>query len=236
MRIDWKKLKNGRGWILALFIVGLLWIFGSFFANLSFPDSSYNFLGATNKVKLDPGKPVTQIFTAKENNLDQVKVVLENTGLRTGEKIDFELMDATCEKMLAQNIYHFYNFSPFIYYRLTFPAIPDSAGQTYCFKVTYFSPFDRGSDRPYLGASEGEQFAGWSYTNEGNNRTYENRTLQMRPSYSAGNFLGDLSRLSDRISQYKPEFLKGSALTLIFCAFIVGTISLLWLLVFRKED
>jgi hypothetical protein len=125
---------------------------------------------------------------------------------------------------------------PRIYYHVNFPTIPDSAGQTYCFKTTYFSRFDRGSDLPYLGTSKGKQFAGWSYANEGNNRTYENRTLQMRPSYGTESFLGNLSRLNDRISQYKPEFLKGSALTLIFCAFLIGTITLVWLLIFRKEE
>lgn len=236
MRIDWQKLKNERVWFLTILIVGLLWIFGSFFAHLSFPDSSYNFLGTTNKVKLDSGKPVTQTFEAKEGNLNQIKIVVGNADLWLTEEIVFELADASCETTIARDTMTMFTPESHIYYHFNFPTLPDSAGQTYCFKATYFSRFDRGSDRPYLGASAGDQFSGWSYTNEGNNRTYENRTLQMRPGYSAGGFLGDLGQLNDRISQYKPEFLKGSALTLIFCAFIVGTISLLWLLVFKREE
>ncbi len=220
----------------AFFVGGLLWIFGSFFANLSFPDSSYRFLGSTKQAKLDSGKPITQIFTGEENNLNQIKIIIGDLDLQPMEKIVLELAEASCETTLARDTLTFLTPKPHIYYHFNFSPLPDSAGQTYCFKVTYFSPFDRGSDRPYLGASEGEQFAGWSYTNEGNNRTYENRTLQMRPSYGSGNFLGDLGRLNDRISQYKPAFLKGPVLTLIFCAFIVSTILLLWLLVFKKED
>ena len=236
MRIDWQKLKNERIWLLTLLVGGLLWIFGSFLANVSFPDSRYNFLGATNKAKLDPGKPVTQVFEASENNLDQVKIIVGNPNLWPTEKIVFELADPSCEATIARDTMTFLTPEPHIYYHFNFPAIPDSAGRMYCFKTTYFSRFDRGSNRPYLGASEGEQFTGWSYINEGNNRVYENRTLQMRPSYSAGSFLGDLDRLNDRISQYKPEFLKGAALALIFCIFTVGTITLVWLLIFREEE
>ncbi len=236
LHFDWKKMKNEKIWILALFVCGLFWIFGSFFVNLSFPDSSYNFPGKTYQVKLDSGKPVTQTFTAKENDLNQIKIVLGNSSLQLGEKIVFELADATCEKTLAQGTYHFYDMSPFIYYHFTFPALSDSLGQTYCFKVTYYSPINRKGDRPYLGASEGEQFLGWSYTNAGNPLIYENRTLQMRPAYGTGSFFGDLEQLNNRLSQYKPGFLKGTGLTLIFSLFFIGTIALVYLLVFKKEE
>ncbi|MDP3956961.1 MAG: hypothetical protein Q8Q10_00470 [bacterium] len=231
-------LKIHRSQILLslLFIGGLLLILFSFYNTLSFPDTSYNFLGASGKAKLDSGKPITQVFTAKENNLNQVKIIGGNFDLMLREKIVFELADSGCEAILASQSANFLTPSPHIYYRFNFPAIPDSAGKKYCFRVTYFSPIDRGDERPYLAISEGERFRGQSYINEGNNRIYENRTLQMRPAYTVGSFPGDLGRLNDRISQYKPEFLKGSALTIIFCAFIVSTISLVWLLVFRKED
>lgn len=231
-----KKLRSARTWLITIFVLGLIWIFGSFFMDLSFPDSSYNFLGATNKVKLDSGKPVTQHFVAKENNLNQIKVILQNAEIQQGEKINFELMDADCENTLAISTHRSYHSSPFIYYRFRFAEITTSAGQTYCLRITYYSPLDRGSERPYLGASEGEPFTGWSYFNEATNRVYENRTLQMRPSYGSGSFLGDLQQLNNRLSQYKPEFLKGASLTLLFLAFLIGTISLVWLFIFKKED
>ncbi len=230
------KLNNERTWLALLFVGGLLWIFVTFFSYLSFPDSSYNFIGTTNKVKLDPGAPVTQTFTATENNLNQIKVVFGNATITKKETVVFELADAACTHPLAQNTHRPYDSSPFIYYRLSFPAIPDSLGQTYCLVVTYFSPYDRGSDRPSLGASAGEQFTGLSYTNTGNGRTYENRTLQMRPSYGSGSLYGDLGRLNDRLSQYKPGFLKGPFLTGIFALFFLGTFALVYALIFRKNE
>jgi len=226
IKLQFKQLKNERLWLSIIFIVGLLFIFISLINKLSFPDTSYNFLGTTGKAKLDPGAPVTQVFTAKENNLNQIKVLLENSDMKFGEKIVFSLDDSSCNYTIAEKTYNFLDLSPFIYYRLRFPEIPDSAGRAYCLKITYFSPYDRGSDRPYIGASEGEQFTGWSYANSGNGRIYENRTLQMRPSYGTGSFWRDIERLADRLSQYKPVLLKGFVLEIISATFILGTLFL----------
>ena len=231
-----KKLKNERWWLTLLFVGGLLLIMISFYNTLSFPDSGYNFLGTSGKAKLDSGKPITQVFTARENNLNQIKIIIGNFDLILRERIDFELMDPSCENVLARQSANFFTPSPHIYYRFNFPAIPDSAGEKYCFKVTYFSPIDRGSERPYLAISEGEQFRGQSYINEGNSRVYENRTLQMRPAYTAGSFPGDFSRLNDRISQYKPNFAKGWGLTLLFGTFLLGTFALIFWIIRSKTE
>lgn len=233
--MNWKKLKNERLWLGLLFVGGLIWILGAFFANLSFPDSSYNFLGSTEKAKLDSGKPISQKFIAKDNNLNQIKIIIGNSNLWPMEKIVFELADSSCESIIARETMTFLTPEPHIYYRFNFPEIADSQGKEYCFKATYFSTFDRGIERPFLGASEEEQFAGMSYFNEGNGRLYQDRTLQMRPSYGTRSFVGDLNQLNNRISQYKPVYLKGHALTAIFVTFLLGTLLLGWLLVFRKE-
>ena len=236
MFLHWKKFTNERSLLTALFVGGLLWIFSSFLSDLSFPDSSYHFLGSTKQAKLDSGKPITQIFTSKENNLNQIKIIVGNTDLWLTEKIVFELADAFCETTIARDTMTIFTPESHIYYHFNFPAIPDSAGQTYCFRVTYFSSFDRGSDRPSLGASEGEAFVGQSYFNSGTQRLYEDRTLQMRPGYGSGSLLNDLEQLNNRISQYKPAFLKGTALTLIFATCIAGTLLLVWQFAFRKEE
>lgn len=236
MVLRWKKFITERSLLTALFVGGLLWIFGAFFINLSFPDTSYSFLGATKKAKLDSGKPVTQVFTAKADHLNQIKIIVDDIDLRLREKIVFELADAFCETTLARDTMTLFTPKPHIYYHFNFPAIPDSAGQTYCFRVAYFSPFEGDYDRPYLGASEGEQFAGWSYFNEGNNRIYEDRTLQMRPAYGSGSLLNDLEQLNNRLSQYKPEFLKGTPLTLIFGILLIGTLILIFQIIRSKNE
>lgn len=235
MRFDQEKLKGEWLWLLVIFVAGLVWISGAFFANLSFPDSSYNFLGETKKAKLDPGKPVTQTFRAEENNLNQVKIMVGNTGLWPTERIVLELADVSCDTVLATETIDFLMPDPHIYYHFNFPAIPDSQGATYCLRTTYFSGWDRGDKRPYLSASEGESFVDWSYTNEGNHRTYENRTLQLRPAYGTENFSGDMERLLDRLSQDKPWFLREAALVTLFGVFLAGTFVLVFVILWSKE-
>jgi hypothetical protein len=216
--------------LIAVFIVGILWIFGSFIGNISFPESSYNFLGESKKVKLDPGQPVFQTFTATENGLNQIKIIIGNQELEWGEKMVFELQDESCTTTIANNTLTPLTPDSHIYYRFNFPVQQNSQGRKYCFKATYFSPKDRGDERPYLAATEEEQFQNRSYTNMGNGRTYEGRTLKMRPAYGTGSFSGDLARLNDRLSQYKPAFLKHVALTLIIALSLAGTILLVMLL------
>lgn len=220
-----------------MFVLGLISILGNFFVNLSLPDSSYNFLGKTREVKLDPGKPVTQLFTAENNYLNQVKIIIGNLHLLPGEKIVFELADVYCENAVAHDTYQFFNLAPHIYYRFNFRKIPDSQGEIYCLQVTYLSPFDRDSDkRPFIEATrdEEEPFRGWSYYDEGNQKIYENRTLKIRPAYGTGSFWSDLAMLNNRLSQYKPGLIKGLILPLL-SIFILGCCFLVSWIIHSKD-
>lgn len=231
-----KLARNERFWLIFLSIIGLFLIFGTFFKNLSFPDSNYNFFGATNKAKLDPGKPITQIFTAKKNYLNQIKIIVGDINLLPTEKIVFELMDDHCENVIAQDAITFLTPDPHIYYHFNFATLPDSKEKRYCFRATYVSSLNRDKKRPYLGASEDNQFPNQSYYNEGNGRLYKGRMLQIRPAYGTQSFFSDLLTLNDRLSQYKPGFLKGSALIIIFSVFVLGTIVLLWKLSCSQKE
>jgi hypothetical protein len=222
--------------LAAVFIAGLLWIFGSLAANISFPESDYNFLGESKKVKLDPGQPVFQTFTAIDNNLNQIKIIVGNQELKWGEKIVFELQDESCATTLASDTLTPLTPDSHIYYRFNFPAQANSQGRQYCFKATYFSPRDRGNERPYLAATEEEQFRDHSYTNMGNGRTYEGRTLKMRPAYGTGSLWSDLERLNARLSQYKPWFFKETWLTSLTILTVLGSILLTALLLFFPKE
>lgn len=210
--------------VLIAFLAGLAWILWSFFRILAFPDASPDFLGETKKVKLDPGAPVIQTFAADRDGLSQMKVVFGNTDLRPGEQIIFELADATCSATLASDTFQFSTPDPNIYHRFVFTPIPNSQGKTYCFKATYFSLLDRGDDRPYLAAEKSDASIGRSYTNTGTGRTYENRTLKIRPAYAYGSWVENIDELVDRLSQYKPAYMKELAIRILGIAVIAGSI------------
>ncbi len=221
--------------LLAALLIGTIFLFIRFFSYLSFPESDYNFLGKDKKVKLDPKTSIMQIFEAKENGLDQIKIVMGNIDrLPLNESVLLELRDPQCEQVLAEDTINWLTESPKIYYRFRFPRIDDSIGKKYCLKISYEANTKRGGERPSIAVSDDDQFSDRAYTDTSNGKTYIGRTLQIRPSYSEGSLTGNLIRLENRLSQYKPEFIKGWILTIGFLM-ILGSV-LLGIIVIRTKE
>jgi hypothetical protein len=186
----------------------------SFLSSLSFPDTSYNFLGETKRVELSPGQPVTQVFSAMSDRLERIKIVMGDTHLGLTERIEFALLDATCSVVLRSATRHWYTPEPRIFTSFDFEPLVESAGQRYCLSLTYVSSARQRKDRPFIAASEGGAFASMSYTDAGKGRTYEHRSLHIRPSYGEATITGRLWQLENRLSQYKPAIVKGYMLLL----------------------
>lgn len=222
--------KNFSRILLAVFLAALVGMLVDFFAGLSFPDSYYNFLGTDKKVELKNGKPVWETFQADRDGMDRIKVRINNPpGFR--EKVLLELADESCEHVIAADTVA--SLSPVgIYYRFDFPRIADSQGKKYCFRATFASPRDA-KDGPGLYASEGADFPTDGYWNSARDKFYPGWSLQIRPAYANERFSGDIQELVDRLSQYKPEFLKGFAFQLLAVLFVVGTAVFVVLIVRR---
>ncbi len=227
------KLTTSQKMLLGGLFIGFWCIGISFVSSLTFPDSDYNFLGKKDRERLVVNKPISQIFISEENGLSAVKYSLGNLNLWPGEALQFELRDAHCEKTLATDSWIPLEPKPLIYTRFHFPRIPDSQGKSYCAYITYVSSYDRkSSEAPHINTSK---FPGRSYTLVAKNKTYENETLQMRPTYSSGNFFSDLWRLIERMSQYKPDFIKGLPLLILMTSVLLGSIVLCLWIVLAKE-
>ena len=223
------------GYILtALLAVEVVWIFTYPLFRLSFPDSSYNFLGKDKRVELEPGKIVTQVFTADRDGLDRIKIMIGDLDtLGYQDSVALALTETDCKTLIATDTISFLTPAPRIYSAFDFDRIEHSAGQTYCLKISYAAA-ERPKQRPYLAASEGEAFANTAYFDEAKDRLYTGRSLQMRPSYSHVSFRDDLRELEERLSQYKPEFMKGWLLMLGLL--VTLTSILLGILAIRAKD
>lgn len=214
--------------LVAMLITGMFFILSDLFKNLSFPDSSYNFLGKDKRVELEPGKSVTQVFEAKHDGLNQIKIIIGDLGsLGIHDSIDLTLAQSNCETPIATDTITSFTREPKIYYYFDFDRIPDSIGKSYCLKISYTAT-ERKKERPYLRANEGEPFARTAYFDDARSRFYEGRSLQMRPSYSNISFSQNFHELENRLSQYKPAFMKGSVLvlglTVAFASILLGVI------------
>lgn len=220
--------KHIRLALMIAFLSGMAAIFLVFLADFGLGESGYNFFGKTKKVTLSPGLPVSQTFTARENGLYQVRVVLGNASISRGEHIEFQLMDEACTKILATVDFPGEPRKQGAYTVFPFPAIPDSGGKRYCFAATYFADENRKGDKPYISATEKPDptFADRVLYDSNKGKSYESQTLFLRPAYTEGLFHADLGKFLDRLSQYKPEFLKGWPIVAIFSLLVVGSLAL----------
>ncbi len=223
--------------LFTVFLFGIVGIFWTFLSSFGLGESSYNFLGKTKKVTLSPGAPVTQTFTAQENNLYQVRVVMGNVNLQDDDRIEFRLMNEGCLDTIATRDFHGKPSEQGVYTVFEFPSLTDSLYQYYCLAVTYFSNENRKGEKPYLSATDVPNpiFSDRTLTDTSKNKVYPGRTLFLRPAYTDGSLLGDLSRLVERLSQYKPGFLKGWTIVALFTILIIGSIILAYHIVFTKN-
>lgn len=214
--------------LLVFFTLGVVGIFWTFLADFGIGESGYNFLGKTKKVTLSHGMPVSQTFTAHENGLHQVRVVLGNASIRRGEHIGFQLMDESCTAEIASTDFSEEPRKQGAYTVFPFPTIPDSEGKRYCFVATYFSDENRKGDKPYLSATDVPDpvFADRTLTDSNKGKTYESHSLFLRPAYTEGSLRADLGTLLDRLSQYKPGFLKGWPIAVLFSIVVIGSVAL----------
>ncbi len=219
-------LKNSKYILIGFFLFALLVIFYFFLANLAFPESDYNF-ETGGSAKLYPGLPAFQTFTAKDDNLSQIKIALKNSSIKTGEGIVFELADENCANVLATDEIKNYSVVG-TFYRFNFAKIKDSRDKKYCLRATFFS--NRKGDYPEISISKSETFKDSVFTNKGKNKTYQGRTLIFRPAYKNKNILQNLQELNQRMSQYKPWFLKNVYLSAIILLIIILSIVLVLLL------
>lgn len=222
------RCPSGKVILIMIFLLGIVGIFWTFLSDFGIGESGYNFLGKTKKVTLSPGMPVSQTFTAHENGLHQVRVVLGNASIRRGEHIGFQLMDEACATEIASVNFSGEPGKQGAYTVFPFEAISDSMGKRYCFVATYFSDENHKGDKPYLSATDDPDpaFSDRTLVDSNKGKTYESHSLFLRPAYTGGSLRADLGTLLDRLSQYKSGFLKGWPIAAIFTILVIGSIAL----------
>lgn len=223
--------------LFTVFLFGIVGIFWTFLASFGLGESGYNFLGKTKKVTLSPGAPITQTFTAHENNLSQVRFVMSNVELQKNDFLEFRLLNKTCDSTIAMKRFRTKPNEQGAYSVFTFPTITDSKDQDYCFSVTYFSDENRKGEKPYLSAIDEPDpvFVDRTMTDTNKGKIYPSQSLFLRPAYTTGSLTEDLSRLVERLSQYKPTFLKDWRVICLFGALLIGTILLASYLTMKQD-
>ena len=199
--------------ILAFFLVGTFWRFSTI---LYFPHAG-GFLEKDQTIKLQPGETLRQIFSSDSPDLAKVEIILRSPGINPGDRAEAELLDASCQKVLRQGTLADSFLSSNNLYEFSFPALSDSKNQNYCLQLT-FKPQKKSAHalQFFYRSQEGAQFQNLS-TGE----TFSGNTLSFRLVSKNPSLWVNLVELDQRISQYKPGFMKGLSLAIICAGFVV---------------
>lgn len=206
----------------------------TFFEQLAFPDARIKFLGSSKRVELTPNEPVRQVFLLTQNHFRGFQIFMGDTELSLSERLEFTLLDASCSSVLTQKTVTMLSQSPKRALQFSFDPIVNSKDVSYCLSIRYLPGFTERTKRPFIRATENDDFQTASYTDLGKNTTYSGRSLQVRPLYASSSLIDRIQTLENRLSQYKPVLFKGLVLTIGSLATLLGII-FFWMLSKKTE-
>jgi len=209
MKISSKKL------LLLFAAIMFVAVFWKFFSLLSFPDSSI-ILQKGKVVKIRPEATLVQKFSASKNYLAKIEVLLRGSGVKyaDGDKVAAKIADENCRTVLREGELRDSFLETQNLQEFEFKPIADSAGKDFCFIATFLPKNSNAKSLQFF--TMGDE---------------ENQPYSIRPVYKNSNIAQDLNELSQRISQYKPWFLKHYFLNIIVLTFIVSSITLVTILI-----
>lgn len=204
----------------------------TFFHGLGFPDSAWP-LDKGERVTLSAGATLTQTFTSSRDHLRQIEILFGKFTLQGDDQLTLELRDSTCSTTLAETTLADRSFDSEHTYTFVFDPLEHSKDQTYCLALLFDSQRTiEKSKAPRLFTDQRAQAPSYILA-EKDVITPGIFPLAIRPGYSNSSLINTLNELIDRISQYKPAFLKDGVVTAFAVFGLVFTFLVLLLLVHK---
>jgi hypothetical protein len=211
--------------ILVLFLV-----FGRMAKEWAFPDTTW-ILEKGDKIGIDDKKSAEQKFVASENNLARIDMLLGNSDIGKNGTLNLKIMDESCQKEIRQSRIKTSKIDSDKEFKFTFPKIKDSQGKTLCLKLSFFSSKGKDAQLFIVDNTRPENISLLVDKKE-----YPGKSLSMRPAYQKDTWRGNIWRLIEEISQYKPSFLKNISLLLIFTFSIILSIATIAIAIFLLDN
>jgi len=209
-------------YIIIIFLL-TAFVFGKFIFSLNFPDAGY--LLSTDKdfvLKVAPKNSVSQKFSSARDGLTKIDFLLRNFETSSGDQVLMKLADENCSKILAEGNIEKSFLSAGSLYEFSFPRINNSANETFCLIAT-FEPKKKTKAVEFFLKNDSQD--GFLINNSS-----AQQSLSMRPVYTNTYWWQNLRELDQRLSQYKPWFLKQyylAAIAILFVALSIATIVIL---------
>lgn len=206
--------------LLTLLAISLVGIGLGFTTKLSFRDSSI-VLTKGEPVKILPGETITQTFIPQSHELSRIEFLVRNPEPKSGDLVTVTLADTGCQTPLRESTLEPTYLDTDNLFVATFDPLPVSSDQMLC-AILRFDQKKHESKFLRFFTEESQSTSLRELTVNG--AVQDGQSLSMRPVYHHATLVQDLSALGQRISQYKPWFLKDAFLGIVATLFLLGTI------------
>lgn len=213
--------------LFALLAISLVGIGLGFTTKLSFRDSSI-ILTKGEPVKIFPGETITQTFIPQSHELSKLEFLVRNPEPKSGDLVTVTLADANCQTPLRESVLKPSYLDTDNLFVATFDPLPVSSDQMLC-AILRFDQKKHESKFLRFFTEESQSTSLRELTVNG--AVQDSQSLSMRPVYNHTTLSQDLSALGQRISQYKPWFLKDAFLGIVATLFLIGTIVIAYMLI-----
>ena len=192
----------------------------------SFSDPNWP-LGKDEKVKIKNGTQIIQKFTADRDDLARISVLFGSSNLDKGANLDMKIYDENCSDLIRESSHFAQGIGSGNTEDFNFSKVTDSKDKTFCLNLSF---------KPVINSKSTTIFVVNNPMNQNkflsiDGKDYSGQSLSMRPAYKNNNLWGDLTELNQRISQYKPWFLKHYYLAAVAISFIVLSFILVAILI-----
>jgi hypothetical protein len=224
-----KKYLSHKIAFLVIFTLSLVTVFYIFLNRFSFPDANWK-LGKDNKIELSSEKSITQKFIASRDGLSRIDFLFSQSDKKKiGGKIKMQIAESNCASILREGFLKVVDLNSENASEFIFSKIDDSKNKEFCLLLIFVSEKES-KQKPQIFVVNNELSENKGLF-DANAEELKNQSLAMRPAYQNESFWKNAEELNQRISQYKPFFLKHYYLCVAFLIFIFLIISTVFILI-----
>jgi hypothetical protein len=183
--------------------------------------------GNGEKIKIKSGQLIKQEFKAERNNLSRIRILFGRSYNKDAGKINLKLTDGICENVIRKKSFERSAIQSEGYYDFRFSKIIDSNDKNFCLIIEFKPQKEKYKELNIFLSSDPISENKLMIDGE-----TKNGALAMRPAYQTEGFWNNISELNQRISQFKPWFLKNIYLYTVFFVFILS-VSIFLVLIIR---
>lgn len=214
--------------LVILLVLAIVFVFCQLAGQWAFPDTNWE-VRKDSRESLAAGQSFIQKFEASRNNLKQIEIRFADSKIGEGGEIKLQVYDENCSDLIREKSRKVASLGSDETYNFPFEKISNSQGKIFCLKLTFEPKEQKRKANVYLVKNESPENKYLFDTQK--NQELPGQSLSMRPGYQADNWRGNIQKLNQRISQYKPWFFKHYFLYFIALGFILLSTAVVFILI-----